>query len=308
MEDPDWLASRAWFSAAFGTHPYGRPSAGTHESIARITRDDLKTFTQRILARDNMKISVVGPLSPAELGLLLDRTFGSLPAKAARVEIPEVTLASKAQTIVVQYDNTQSTAIFGMQGLKRNDPDFMAAYVMNYMLGGGGFSSRLTEEVREKRGLAYSVGSFLFPLRHAALYLGSVGTQNARMGVSMKLIRVEMEKMATGSVSDKELADAKTYLIGSYPLRFDSNASIAGELLGMQTENLGIDYVTRRNAMVEAVTKEDIARVARRLLKPDQLIVSIVGKPNLSEKAPIPAPMAALPQPASPHEAPPSGE
>jgi len=305
MEDPNWLASSNWFRAAFGAHPYGRSGMGTHESVARIGRPDLAGFTKRILARDNMKISVVGPLSPEELGLLLDRTFGGLPARAQREAIPDVATAARAQTIVVQYDNPQSVAIFGMQGLPRHDPDFIPAFVMNYILGGGGFSSRLTEEVREKRGLAYSVSSFLYPLRHAALYMGSVGTQNERMGLSLKLIREELARMAAGGVTDAELADAKTFLIGSYPLRFNSNASIASELLGIQTEELGIDYVDRRNAMVEAVTRDDIARVARRLLRLDRMIVTVVGKPNLSDNAPMPAPAArARPEAASPHEAP----
>lgn len=306
LEDPSWLASTNWFRAAFGAHPYARPGAGTHESVARITRSDLMDFTKRALARDNMKISVVGPLSPQELGLLLDRTFGNLPAKAQISKVPDILPAARAQTIVVKYDNPQSIAIFGMQGLARRDPDFIPAFVMNYILGGGGFSSRLTEEVREKRGLAYSVSSFLHPMRHSALFMGSVGTQNERMGVSLKLIHAELARMAAGGVTDAELADAKTFLVGSYPLRFDSNASIASELLGIQTEDLGIDYVDRRNSMIEAVTREDIARVARRLLNPDHMIVTVVGKPDLSDKTPIPAPSKApRPQASSPHEAPP---
>jgi len=308
MENPRWLASSNWFRAAFGEHPYGRSSMGTHATVKRIGHEDLANFTKRILARDNMKISVVGPLSPEDLGVLLDRTFGGLPANVQRTEIINVVPTAKARTIVVQYDNPQSLAIFGMQGLPRHDPDFIPAFVMNYILGGGGFSSRLTEEVREKRGLAYSVSSFLFPLRHAALYMGSVGTQNERMGLSLKLIRTELARMAEGGVTEAELADAKTFLVGSYPLRFSSNASIASELLGIQTEELGIDYVDRRNAMVEAVTREDIARVARRLLQPDQMIVTVVGKPNLSDTAPMPLPVAKpAPQASSPHGAPPLG-
>lgn len=293
LEDPNWIASNAWNHAAYGDHPYAHPRDGMPESLARITRQDLMAFTQNVFARDNMKISVVGPIKPDELGKLLDSTFGSLPEVADMSEIPEVSMPDKAQTIVIKRDFPQSVALFGMEGIKRDDPDFIPAFVMNYVLGGGGFSSRLTEEVREKRGLAYSVGTNLNPLDHAASIVGSVGTQNARMGQSLSVIKTELARMAQSGLSEKELEDAKTFLTGSYPLRFASNDDIAGQLLGIQLEDLGIDYVDRRNGLIEAVTREDTARVAKRLLKPDNMLVTIVGQPDLSVKpegmAPDPA-------------------
>lgn len=293
LEDPNWIASNAWNHAAYGDHPYAHPRDGMPESLARITRQDLMAFTQNVFARDNMKISVVGPIKPDELGKLLDSTFGGLPEVADMSEIPEVSMPDKAQTIVIKRDFPQSVALFGMEGIKRDDPDFIPAFVMNYVLGGGGFSSRLTEEVREKRGLAYSVGTNLNPLDHAASIVGSVGTQNARMGQSLSVIKTELARMAQSGLSEKELEDAKTFLTGSYPLRFASNDDIAGQLLGIQLEDLGIDYVDRRNGLIEAVTREDTARVAKRLLKPDNMLVTIVGQPDLSVKpegmAPDPA-------------------
>ncbi|HEY4342893.1 MAG TPA: pitrilysin family protein [Parvibaculum sp.] len=296
-QDPDWLASQAWFKAAYGAHPYARPSDGTQQSIARITQADLHAYVSRTFARDNMKIGVVGPIKPAELGALLDKTFGALPAHAKLAHVPDVKVAARAKTVIVKQPFPQSVVIFGSEGLKRADPDFVPAFVMNYMLGGGGFSSRLTEEVREKRGLAYSVSSYLYPLRHAAMLLGDVGTKNASVGVSLALIRKEFERMAASGVTDKELEGAKTYLTGSYPLRFDSNGKIASELVAIQQENLGLDYIDRRNGLIDAVTKDDIARTAKRLLKAKSLVVAVVGEPNMSKTAP---PGAAEPMPAAP--------
>ncbi|MGV8995645.1 MAG: M16 family metallopeptidase [Parvibaculaceae bacterium] len=285
--DPEWIASQAWLKAMLGKHPYARPSAGTEQTLAAITQPDLKAYVAHTFARDNMMIGIVGPITPDELGKLLDKTFGGLPAKAKRVKIADVTPSSRAVTTTIKKPYPQSVVLFGGAGLKRSDPDFVPAYVMNYVLGGGGFSSRLTEEVREKRGLAYSVGTSLYPLRHAALYLGQVGTKNASVGTALSLIRQEYERMAEGGVTAKELDDAKTYLTGSYPLRFASNAKIAGELLAIQQENLGIDYIANRNALINAVTEADIARVAKRLLSDKAPVVAIVGEPDMSEK-PLP--------------------
>lgn len=281
-ESPNWIAADAWYKTAFGNHPYALEGNGTPETITKIAREDLLAYTTNTLARDNLKIAVVGPISAAELGKLLDLTFGLLPATAQAPEIPDMKLAPKGQVIVTVRDFPQSVVIFGLQGVARDDPDFIPAFVMNHILGGGSFSSRLMEEVREKRGLAYSVGTYLYPMKRAAMLLGEVGTKNERVGETLAIIRSEMKRMAEKGATEDELADAKTYLTGSYPLRFTSNSSIANQLLGIQLENLGLDYVERRNDLIEAVTREDVMRVARRLLKPDALLVSVVGKPNLS--------------------------
>lgn len=285
---PDWIASDTWYKAALGDHPYARASEGTQETLGAITRDDLKGFARRVLARDNLKISVVGDISPAELGPLLDRTFGALPEKSELPEVERVILPEGGQTIVVERDFPQSVVLFGMQGLPRDDEDFIPAFIMNYMLGGGSFSSRLMEEVRVKRGLAYSVNTYLSPLDRAAFFFGEVGTKNERVGETLAVVRRELARMVEEGVTQEELDDAKTYLTGSYPLRFTSNRAIASQLLGIQLDNLGIDYVERRNGLIEAVTVEDIDRVARRLLKPENMIVTIVGKPNLTPESGLP--------------------
>jgi zinc protease len=173
----------------------------------------------------------------------------------------------------------QAVAVFGMGAMPRKDPDFMAAFVLNQILGGGGFASKLMEEVREKRGLAYSVHSNLYPYQHGPVFVGNVATKNEAVGQSLQVIEAELRRLAEKGPSEEELANAKSYLTGAYALRFESSSSIANQLLWIQIEDLGIDYVNRRNALIEAVTLDDIKRVAKRFIEADRLITTIVGKP-----------------------------
>ncbi|MEE8279382.1 MAG: pitrilysin family protein [Alphaproteobacteria bacterium] len=279
-EDPDTIASRTLSRALFPDHPYGRPVRGTPESIAAITTGELRQFVKQRLARANLVIGVVGDIGPGDLARLLDSTFGGLPDRAAAGRVAETKPAVRNATIVVTKPVPQSAIVFGQEGIKRDDPDFYAAYVMNHVLGGGGFTSRLYDQVREKRGLAYSVYSILYPLDHAALILGGAGTANARVAETLSVVRAEWRRLAAGGLTDKELADAKTYLTGSFPLRFTSSGRIASILVGMQRDKLGIDYLERRNSYIEAVTLDDVNRVARRILDADRLTVVVVGEPD----------------------------
>ncbi len=279
-EDANSVASRTFFRKAFADHPYGRPTDGTVEGVKAVTIDDLKDFVARRLARDNLVIGVVGDIDGDELGLLLDRALGGLPERAEPFEVAEAKLPAKGSVTVIDKDIPQSVVVFGEAGIKRDDPDWYAAYVMNYILGGGGFSSRLQDEVREKRGLAYSVYSYLYPLDNGALHLGGVATKNERTAESLAVVRREFRRLRDEGVSEQELADAKTYLNGSFPLQLSSNASIARLLVAMQRDDLGIDYLDRRADLINAVTVDDVQRVARRLLRPDDLIVVIVGRPK----------------------------
>ncbi len=279
-ESPDKIAADAWYSAALADHPYTRPSKGTLESIATIGREDLIAHRSRLLARDNVNIAVVGDITPEALGDLLDSVFGELPETTPLQEVAVAAVNPAAQLEIIERNMPQSVVLFGHAGIAREDDDFIPAYVMNYILGGGGFSSRLMTEVREKRGLAYSVSTYLYPLRHAALFIGQVATENERVSESLDVIRAEIARLAADGVTDKELADAKTYLTGSYPLRFDTNDKIAGQLIAIQEADLGIDYITRRNGLIEAVTHDDIKRVAKRLLGSENLIVTVVGQPE----------------------------
>lgn len=285
-KDPDRVASREWFATAFPGHPYGRPTTGTTESVTRITRDDLEKYRKRVFARDTLKVVAVGDIDAATLGKLLDQVFGDLPAKADLAPVPMVTPRKGGALEVVEMPVPQSVATFGLGAVARKDPDFIPAFVMNHILGGGGFASRLMEEVREKRGLAYSVYSYLQPYQHTSIFAGGVATKNEEIGQSLDVIKAELKRMATDGPTPEELRNAKDYLIGSYPLRFDTNAKIANQLLGILQDDLGIDYVDKRNGLIEAVTMEDVKRAAARILKTEDLITTVVGQPkNLKSRS-----------------------
>jgi len=277
--DPDQIAGRVWWKAVFPDHPYGLPSEGTMATIAAITADDMRRLVAERFARDQLIVGVVGDITPEELGPLLDRAFGTLPAKGKPFTLDEPKPQAAGQVFVVESDVPQSVVLFGHAGIRREDPDWYAAYTMNYILGGGSFASRLYEEVREKRGLAYSVYSYMTPLAAAGIYTGGVSTANERVGESIAVIREEWARMRDEGATEAELTDARTYLTGSFPLRFTSTDSIARMLVGMQYNDLGIRHIDERNSFIEAVTMDDIRRVAKRLLKPEDLTIVVVGKP-----------------------------
>ncbi len=288
-EDPGAIANRTLRRLFFPEHPYGRPVRGTSESVSALTTEDLREFVAARLARDVLKIAVVGDITKAELAALLDRTFLGLPARAAPAEVPDTTPQGAGELVVIEKDVPQSVVVFGHGGIDRDDPDFYAAYLVNYLLGGGGFSSRLYQEVREERGLAYSIYSYLSAFDHAAMTMGGVATANARVAESLEVIRAEWARMAEEGPSEEDLANAKTYLTGSYPLRQTSTGRIAGMLLGIQLDDLGIDYINKRNSYIEAITLEDARRVARRLYDVSALSVVVVGRPEgLSATRPAP--------------------
>ncbi len=279
LRDPDTIAHRALLKQMFPSHPYGRSTQGTLESIARITKDDLHAFHRAAFAKDNLTVGVIGDISPTELGALLDIAFGDLPQRTSPVAIRETAPEANGAVSVRRLQVPQSVAVFGHSGLKRKDPDYFAAMVTNHILGGGTFSSRLYSEVREKRGLAYSVGSYLNPLDHSALIMGSVATENRRVKESIDIIRAEWRRLAAGEVTAAEVASAKIYITGSFALRFASASSIARMLVNIQIDGEQPDYFKKRNGFVEAVTLDDVKRVAARLLQPDKLTFVVVGDP-----------------------------
>ena len=280
LQSPEAVASRAWYKLVFPDHPYGVAVRGEPASVKAITVADLRSYAKTWLSREGMVIAVVGDITPEQLKPLLDRTFGALPARHPAITVPETTAQAAGRIEVIARDIPQSVAVFGAAGIKRDDPDWYAAYVMNYVLGGGGFSSWLTEEVREKRGLAYSVYSYLVPMDRAGLISGGVATQNARTAESVRLIKEQFARMAENGLSEKELADAKTYLTGSFALQMDSTSSIAGLLVAVQLDDLGIDYLDKRNGYIESVTQEQVKAVAQRLLDPAKLTFVVVGQPE----------------------------
>lgn len=278
-KNPNAIAGRTFKALAFGDHPYGSNGDGTVESVSALTRDDLVAAHKAALARDRLYVAVVGDITEAELGPLLDGLLGELPETGAPMP-GAVDVDLKGGVDIVEFDTPQSVAHFGQAGIERDDDDFFAAYVMNVILGGGGFESRLMTEVREKRGLTYGVYSYLAPKDKAALYLGSVASANDRIAEAISVIRAEWERLAEDGVTQEELDKAKALLTGAYPLRFDGNGAIARIMVGMQMDDLPIDYIETRNDKVNAVTREDVNRVARELLDPEGLQFVVVGKPE----------------------------
>ncbi len=277
--DPSSIAGMTFNQLAWGDHPYGSSMDGTVESITALTRDDIVDAHARVMGRDRIFVSAVGDISAEELGALMDELLGDLPlATVPLAERAEYSLTGGIE--VIQFDTPQAVALFGHQGITRDDPDFMAAYILNEVFGGGGFESRLMEEVREKRGLTYGVSTFLAPMDSGELILGQVRSDNSRMAESIEVIRDEWAKIAENGISAEELEDAKTFLTGAYALRFDGNGPIAKIMVGMQMTDLPVDYLRTRNDQVRAITLEEINRVARRIYQPDELFFVVVGMPE----------------------------
>ncbi len=290
-QDPDAMAGRTWFRTAFAGQPYGRPTDGTVESLTAIGRDNLLDFHGRRFARDNMILAVVGDIDAATLGGLLDRTFGGLPAEAAPWQLPPQEMRAGGSRETLRMENPQTVILQGGPGIPREDPDYYAARVMNHILGGGGFDSRLMDVIREQRGLAYGAYSYMLPMADQGLFFAGTATANATAEEALSLLRSELARMREGGPDEAELAGAKSALIGSFPLRMTSNRAIAGLLAAIQYRDLGVDYPERYPAMIAAVDREAVTRVARRLLDQDRMLTVVVGDPlppGEAQSAPLP--------------------
>ena len=278
--DPGTVASKRFLAEAFAHHPYGVPSSGTIESVANVTRDDLVALHGRMLASGGLKVAAVGDITAADLSRRLDETFGGLPRAGALGPVPQAVLSGIGEQVVVDLDVPQSVIRFGYAGASWREPDFIPTYVLNHILGGGAFTSRLFQEVRERRGLAYSVGTSLVSYRHAAMTWGYTATKNERVRECLDVIAGEILRLRQDGPSDDELAKAKDYLTGSYALGFDTSTKIAHQLVQIAFEDLGVDYIRRRNELVEAVTQADIRRVSERVLGDGAMLVVIAGRPE----------------------------
>jgi zinc protease len=277
--NPNDLASRRWWQTAFPGHPYGRETKGTLETMARVTADDLRDYVRRVFARNELKVSIVGDVDEKTAGELIDRAFGGLPARNDLKPIPDTTPRGLGRRIVIDVDVPQAVVTFGGPGIARSDPQFMAAYIVNHILGGGSFSSRLYREVREKRGLAYGVSNSLVWFRHAAVVLGGTATRADRTADALAVIEQETKRMAENGPTAEELAAAKSFLKGSYALTLDTSGKIAAQLTQIQIDNLGIDYIQRRSSLIDAVTIGDAMKAARRLYG-SGMLVTVAGRPK----------------------------
>lgn len=278
--DPQTRAGRALAERAFAGHPYAWPTKGTLESIETLSREDLLAQHKRLFARARLNVVAVGAISPEKLAAGIDQAFGNLPAEPSLNEIETITLQSLGTQSVISLDVPQSTLCLALPGIARLDADYIPAMVVNHILGGGSFTSRLWTEVRETRGLAYSVWSQLFSRKKAAFFLAETATSNERVGESLQVMQAEIARMAADGPSAEELKKAQDFLTGSFALRFDTSRKIAGELMDYRLKGLGMDYMDRHKALVAGVTLADAKRVAQRLFKDVKPLVVAVGKPE----------------------------
>lgn len=285
--NPVSIAGRKFWEQAYGTHPYARAPNGTLESLPAIQAADLKDYARRVIAKDTLKVAVVGDITPEALGKLLDSTFGALPAKAELVPVPMVEAAKPPKHTSAIVDVPQTSVNFGGPGVARNDPDFMAAYIVNHILGGGTLSTRLYKEVREKRGLVYSVSQSLIWLKKSSLFAGSTATRADKAKETLDTIASEIARMGNEGPTQKELDEAKSYLKGSQMLALDTSSKFATALLQYQIDDLGIDYIEKRNAIVDAVTLEDTKRVAKRIWGQGLLSVSVGRAAQAATEPPV---------------------
>ncbi len=282
QEKPNYRLSRAWQERIFGSHPYSKPELGSEKTVSDLSSDDLRKFTSNYLTRGNIIISVVGDITAEELSSILDKNLGNLPTKyKPDVILVDTTLPNDGKQIVIEQDIPQTIIRFGMKGLKRSDPDYITGYVVNYLLGGGTLTSRFNNEIREKRGLSYSVSSNLIPMQHCAIFMGGFATRNEKAGESLSILKQTLAEFAEKGTNEAELADAKRFLTGSFVVSMDSNSKIVSFLTMMQLYNLGIDYMDKRNNLINSITVKQVGELAKRLIQLDKLQVIMIGKPLL---------------------------
>ena len=278
--DPDKLAGDALQHLMFPDHAYGRAGAYTESSIKSINPADLRAFARSNFVKNTANIAAVGDISEKALKEFLDKVFTGIPEKGSMEKMADTEMKAKAGIGIIKLDIPQSAIVFSAPAIALKDPDFYAAYILNYILGGGGFSSRLMQEIRVKRGLSYGIDTDLINRDHASFLFGSVKTKRSSTKETIDLIKSIWKEMQQEGPTQEELERAKTYIIGYYPRNFATLESSASLLLGLQLDKLGIDYPEKRRAYFEAVTLEDVRRVARRMLDPDKLTFVIVGMPE----------------------------
>lgn len=280
MGSPSWQARRALFSTIFGAHPYALRHYGTKATLANVTRQDAAAFAKRHLARDNLLVAVTGDISAQELAKTLDLAFGDLPAHASLTPVADASFSGAASVTLVRRPGTQTEMLFALPTLARADPDWYAASIVNYILGGGGFSSRLMNKVRDQEGLTYGIQTGLVSMDHASLLMGQAATDNDKTGQAWETVVEVWRDLFERGVTDEEIEAAKAYLTGALPLAMASTDAIADTLLGLQLDHLGRDYLTQRAALIRNVTDQDIRRVIKRWFDPKDLALVLVGQPD----------------------------
>src|ERR1700744_1469357 len=284
-EDPATVAAKGFFGKFFPGHPYAHPTSGDVASVASITRGDLVNFAHDHWVRGGVHIAVSGDIDAASLKTLIASAFSTLPDNTPP-PVPPVRRMGAPGISFVPMPVPQPNIVFGLPALPRSDRDFIPSYVANFILGGGGFSSRLPTGGREKRGLTHGVATEVMTLRRAGIFAGQVATKAGSVSQTIAVIRDTMNNFAQNGPTQKELDDAKTYLTGSFPLAFTSNAGIAGQLSAFQVGGLPVGYVQKRNDLINAVTIDDVRRVSKRLFNAERLTIAIAGSPEAQGRQP----------------------
>lgn len=283
-EQPSSVASKSWFATYFGTHPYAHSDSGTASGVQSVTIDDIKRFAADHMVRDRVKMSVAGDITDAELRRYVQQLFTSIPTKTVAA-VPRA-VDARPSTSTIPRNEPAPVAVFGFAGPMRLDADFIPTFVANYILGGGGFSSRLMDEVRDKRGLTYGISTYIADYKSSALIMGSVQSDKSRIQTALDVTKSELARFARDGATAQELADAKTYLTGSYPLGLDSNVKIARTLNAYQRQGLTPDYVEKRNGLIQAVTLQQVNAMAKKWYDPSKLVVVIAGTPDAASAQP----------------------
>jgi zinc protease len=275
QRNPQVQGREAFARALYGDHPYARPADGTSESLGAITAENLRAFHEANFARGNLSVAVVGAIDAQTLREELDRLFSALPQEPELAQVERV-VPALAQEVNYPFALPQASVQLVFPGIERDDPEFFPAFLMNHVLGGGTFSSRLFTEVREQRGLAYGVGSFIQNLDFATSLSISTSTRSDRVEETLGVIDDVIARMIEEGPTEAELENAKTYLIGAYPINnLDSSLSIARTLVELQKDDMGIDYINRRESLIRAVTVEQAHAAARRLLEAEPALLVI---------------------------------
>ncbi len=298
MGNPAWLSARTFNGVVFEGHYYALPGAGTLESVPRITRRDLVDFVKTQFTLSGLRVSIVGDISKDEASLLIDKTFAALPATGPqKTDAQPAELQHQDKTIMLPLDTPQTYIATALPAVARNDANWHTAVVMNYILGGGSFDARLMREVREKRGLTYGIYSALLNMKYGNILQITLSTSNDKAQEALSVIRSELQRMANEGVTDSELADAKSYLIGSLPLELASTSDIANVLSSLQRDGLAPSYLTEREKAIKSVSADDVKKLAAQLLDPAKMTTILVGQPEginvdtLLDSAPgLPAP------------------
>lgn len=278
-QDPSRLANTKIVKSLYPHHPYSRDAGGTVEAIPLITGGDIKNYIQNYLTQDTLVIGITGDLTAQEAGDYIDKVFKGVPLKGKTVKVPDIKARPITQTIVIPQDIPQSTILFAQEGITLEDPDLLKVSIFMHILGASN-TSRLNEEIREKRGFAYSASAGLLSLKHSGLVIGNLGTSNAQVKECLALAKAEWGRMRDQGVTLKELNNAKSYLIGSFPLRFTNSSAISDALVNFQYAGKNADYINERTSLIQKITLKEINEVAKRLLKPDSLLFVVVGKPE----------------------------